>query len=199
MESLVQALLDSQSPSNSSKATQIYALQTTTGYKSETTQTDAAQISKLYDSKATQTDTLGAPTLNEDCKKIARSGDPPVQLPMAQQPPRGSRVVQTDITELMPIDPVSDSLRVVPRSGHKRSPWLQKFLSKGTLAGGSFTSEHEKTGHSDDQKPPAVARLRQADPDPNTDNGTIDVKSTIDEAMEKCHSVIQQFFYTINN
>lgn len=140
MESLVQTLLDSQPTSNISKATQTDAPEITTGYKSEATQTDAVQSPKVYGSKATQTDKSSVPTPNEDCKKVE---NPPVQPPMSQQSPRGSRTDQTDFTWPVPTQLVSESIQGFPK-------FEQDF---------------------------------------NIVNGSVSVKSTIDEAMERYNLV----------
>lgn len=186
MESLVQALLDSQPTSYSSKATQTDSLQTTPGNISKATQTDAVQPPRKYGSEATQTDTLDAPTPKEDSKKIAKSENTPVQAPMVQQSPRGSRAKHTDITQ-----PVSQSLQDYSNSTYEKYLKLVRPPERRTLPGESSIPGRVHTRHSDEQEPPASARLRQADPGFNVGNGSISVKSTIDEAMERYHSVIR--------
>ena len=188
MESLVQAFVDSQPASYSSKATQTDAPQTTTGYISKATQTDKVQPPREYGSESTQTDTLDAPTPKECCNKVE---DPPAQLPMVQQSPRRSRTDQTNVTQTVPIQPVSESIRGLPKFRQETSPRLLELFSKRTSPDGSFTPGQVQTGHSDGQDSPALDRLRQTEPDLNIGNATISLKSTIDEAMERYHSVIR--------
>ena len=170
MESLVQALLDSQPASYSSKATQ----------------TDTVQPPGEYGSEATQTETLDAPTPKEDCKKITKSENTSVQVPMVQQSPRGSYADHTGITR-----PVPKSLQDFSNSAHEENLELVRLPERRTLPGESCIPGRLHTGHPDEQQLPALAHLRQADSSFNTDNGGISVKSTIDEAMERYHSVIR--------
>lgn len=183
MESLVQALLESPPASYTSKATQTDAPQTTTGYISKATQTDTVQPPGEYGSEATQTDIPDAPTPKECCNKVE---DSPAQLPMVQQLPRGSHADHIDITW-----PVSRSPRESSNSVYKS--YLQPVgpPKLRTLSGVSSIPERVHTGHSDKQELSALARLRQADPGFNIGNGSISVKSTIDEAIERYHSVIR--------
>lgn len=183
MESLVQAFLDPQPASYSSKATQTDAPQTTTGYISKSTQTDAVQPPRKYSSEATQTDIPDAPTPKECCNKVE---DPPAQLPMVQQSPRGSHADHTDITW-----PVLQSPRESSNSMYKRYLQLVRPPKLRTLPGVSSIPERVHTGYSDKQELPDLARLRQADPGFNIANGSTSVKSTIDEAIERYHSVIR--------
>jgi hypothetical protein len=186
MESLVQALLDSQPASYSSKATQTDTMQTTTSNITEATQTDAVQPPRKYGSEASQTDTLDAPTPKEDSKKIAKSGNTPVRAPMVQQSPRGSRADHTNITQ-----PVPQSLQDFSNSTYEKYLKLVRPPEPRTLPDESSIPGRVHTRHSDEQELPALARLRQADPGFNVGNGSISVKSTIDEAMERYHSVIR--------
>ena len=184
----MQALRESPPASYSSKATQTDAPQTTAGYISKATQTDTVQPPKKYGSESTQTDTLNEPRPKECCNKVKDSS---AQLPMVQQSPQRSRTDQTDVTQTVPIQPVSESIRGFPEFRQETSPRLLELFSKRTSPDGSFTPGQVQTGHSDGQDSPALDRLRQTEPDLNIGNATISLKSTIDEAMERYHSVIR--------